>query len=377
MRKLLSMAGAAALTCSVAAGQAAGWDTNATVFWTARAQALASALPLEQPLQIRRMNVYLALAQYRAAEEAERTHAPVSIAVGAASAAILEQFFPQSATALRATLDSQLLAHPWREAARGENEAVRESGARIAARVVRYASEDRAGAVDPVPLKPATAGSWTAGSAAPARELYRARAFLLASDSVVRPPPPPSVTSPEFRAALAEVRSISDSRTDTQKSIALRWNAGQNPRSDAAYGAFTLDLLRSSGRSERKASELMLRKAIAAYDALIACFDAKYAYWYPRPSQMDSLITLPIGLPPHPSYPSAHSCLSGAISDVLIAAFPDRRAQLLEMAEEASLSRIYAGIHYRFDMVAGLAIGRAVAEKANAADLSRIAVLPR
>jgi membrane-associated phospholipid phosphatase len=46
------------------------------------------------------------------------------------------------------------------------------------------------------------------------------------------------------------------------------------------------------------------------------------------------------------------------------------------MALEASLSRLYAGIHYRFDMEAGLALGRAVAAKALAADLDEVAVLP-
>jgi hypothetical protein len=56
------------------------------------------------------------------------------------------------------------------------------------------------------------------------------------------------------------------------------------------------------------------------------------------------------------------------------AAFPNERKMLEQVAEEASLSRLYAGIHYRFDMEAGLALGRAAAAKALAADLANVAI---
>ncbi len=47
---------------------------------------------------------------------------------------------------------------------------------------------------------------------------------------------------------------------------------------------------------------------------------------------------------------------------------------LEQVAEEASLPRLYAGIHYRFDMQAGLALGRAAAAKAFASNLAEVAV---
>jgi hypothetical protein len=59
---------------------------------------------------------------------------------------------------------------------------------------------------------------------------------------------------------------------------------------------------------------------------------------------------------------------------VLSAEFPNERARIEQMAEEASVSRLYAGIHYRFDMSAGLALGRAVGRKALAADLDAVAI---
>ena len=93
-----------------------------------------------------------------------------------------------------------------------------------------------------------------------------------------------------------------------------------------------------------------------------------------RPSQADASITLPIGLPPHPSYPSPHSCSSGAWTHTLALAFPNERQRLEQLAEEAGLSRLYAGIHYRFDAAAGLALGRAAAEREAAANLDLVAV---
>ena len=48
---------------------------------------------------------------------------------------------------------------------------------------------------------------------------------------------------------------------------------------------------------------------------------------------------------------------------MLRAVFPRDAATLDAMSQEASLSRLYGGIHYRFDMVAGLALGRGVAKK--------------
>src|SRR2546422_8222127 len=97
----------------------------------------------------------------------------------------------------------------------------------------------------------------------------------------------------------------------------------------------------------------MFVMSAAAFDALIACFDAKFNYWFIRPPQANTGIVTVFPTPQHPSYPSAHSCFSGAYSGVLAAAFPSERARVAAVAQEASLSRLYAGIHYRFDMEAG------------------------
>src|SRR6058998_4280105 len=111
----------------------------------------------------------------------------------------------------------------------------------------------------------------------------------------------------------------------------------------------------------------------AGFDALIGCFDAKYHYWLIRPPRADAGIHTVFPTPQHPSYPSAHSCFSGAFSAVLADEFQSEGARMEAVAQEASLSRLYAVIHYRFDMEAGLALGRRAAALALAADLDQVA----
>src|SRR2546426_10668487 len=120
----------------------------------------------------------------------------------------------------------------------------------------------------------------------------------------------------------------------------------------------TRELIVSHHRSDAEAARIMFLMSAASYDAILGCFDAKYPYWYIRPGQADAGIHTVFPTPQHPSYPSAHSCISGAMSSVLTAAFPSERARLAAAAQEASLSRLYAGIHYRFDFEAGRALGR-------------------
>jgi membrane-associated phospholipid phosphatase len=68
--------------------------------------------------------------------------------------------------------------------------------------------------------------------------------------------------------------------------------------------------------------------------------------------------------PPFPSYVSGHSTTSGAASTVLAGFFPQRADELAALADEAAISRLYGGIHYRSDNVEGLVIGRRVGQVA-------------
>src|SRR5262249_20330355 len=130
---------------------------------------------------------------------------------------------------------------------------------------------------------------------------------------------------------------------------------------------------------------------IATADAIISCWDAKYTYnlWRPvtaipaagtdgSPDTSPEASWTPLLVTPNfPSYTSAHSTVSGAAAGVLTALFGaeyhftvgadsvsyTRSFDSFEAAAtEAGLSRIYGGIHYRFDSVNGLAVGGEVAD---------------
>lgn len=365
-------------------------DAGATASWNELATSLADRVAIDAG----RLYAYLGMAQFRAAEAADDNdghgrghgkhrhghhgrgeHLPVSAAIGGASAAVLNAFFPGNTAEVEAAMDAQ---EATAAGAGGDAEDFAEAealGRAVGAEVMAYAASDRVGLADPG-TPPIGDGYWKWSGGPIVRGGYRARPFYLESDSQFRPAAPPTFGSPAYLAALGEVRQISDTRTAEQLAIATFWNLNQSGRRNAEFNSKAVELIRKYHVSDARAARIMFLAGSAVFDASIGCFDAKYAYWFIRPPQADPAITLPIGLPPHPSYPSAHSCVSGAMSGVLMAFFPKDAASLDAMSQEASLSRLYGGIHYRFDMDAGIALGRNVARTALRADLDEIAVLP-
>jgi membrane-associated phospholipid phosphatase len=92
---------------------------------------------------------------------------------------------------------------------------------------------------------------------------------------------------------------------------------------------------------------------MALHDAAVGCWDTKYTYFNPRPSQLDPRIKTVVGLPNFPSYTSGHSTFSAAAATVLSYLFPSGAAKFNEYKEEAAISRLYGGIHYRADIEVG------------------------
>jgi hypothetical protein len=288
------------------------WEVTASTRWNRRvADLLALRPPANGQAATSRILTYLSLAQYRAVLAAEGAkeksmHPSPSAAVGGASVAVLSRFFPLDSETLEAQLDADLAAAQWpgtRHEDAGAGEAI---GRQAGAEVYALASTDNYLATSPG-TPPVGPGYWVAGAAPIVRSLHGVRPFFLTSASQLRPPPPPAFGSPAYLAALAEVRAISDTRTAEQLSIAQFWNTSSAPFTAGALNLIADDLIEAHHRTEREAARILAYANAAAFDAQIACFDAKFTYWFIRPSQADPAITLPIGLPNHPSYPSAHS----------------------------------------------------------------------
>lgn len=193
--------------------------------------------------------------------------------------------------------------------------------------------------------------------------------YFLTAGNQFRPAAPPAFGSPEFAAELAEIRMLSDTRTPEQLAIAIQWNYPNGTYTPIGYWhELASQFIEASGMSERDATHVFALVGATGFDALIGCWEAKYHYWYIRPWQADPAITLPIGAPNHPSYPSGHSCVSSAMAAVLGDIFPSEADRLTAEVTEAGLSRMYGGIHFRSDITSGEELGRATAAHAIAID---------
>src|SRR6266446_2604983 len=222
----------------------------------------------------------------------------------------------------------------------------------------------------------------------------RVTPFALERANQFRLGPPPALTSAEYTAVFNEVKSlgIADSvaATADQALIGRFWNGAiQNYWNEIAQTAVHAHHL-TTAQSARVFALLNLTLA----DEVIAFYDSKYTYdlWRPvtaiRAASTDGnpdTAADPTWLPQagktaaDPSYPGAHATISAGGEFVLRALLGNKRFHLsvtsevlpgvvrsfdsfADAAEEASLSRIYAGQHFRSDENAGANLGRAVAD---------------
>ena len=311
-----------------------------------------------------RVYTLLSIAQYGAANSAAENHAiSPEAAIASASAAVLTEMFSDSA--VRASIAREL-ARDIAHASLTSHGAERVSGARnlgddVARRVIAWAPVMNL--VGPwsgtIPTGP---GMWYSARGVPpiGINVASSRTWMIDSTSQFRPGPPPAWDSPQFKAALEEVRRVARERTQQQTEIAQRWDSS-DPWT--LWNDTASSMLRRNRVSDAQAARVLAILNVAASDAIIACFEAKYHYWTIRPSQADTTLVLAdsVGLPNFPSYPSGHACSAGAFDAVLAHFFPAERAKFARIAEEQAMSRLYGGIHYRFDNDGGLALGRVVA----------------
>lgn len=177
-----------------------------------------------------------------------------------------------------------------------------------------------------------------------------------------RPAPPPSTSSTQFRNELREVKQVSSRLTRSQLAIAYKWNDGAGtPTPPGHWNFIAHPYIASAGYSEVRAARAFALLNMAMHNAAVGCWDTKYAYFNPRPSQMDPSIRTYIGLPNFPAYTSGHSTFSAAACEVLSYLFPAAAGSFAADRDEASISRLYGAIHYRSDIEIGKVCGERLA----------------
>lgn len=251
------------------------------------------------------------------------------------------------------------------------------------AAIVPYATTDLPGDWRPTPPALANAATTQWGDVTP---------FVLASGDQFRPGAPPALGSAEYAAAYNEVKawgSATDALRDgTQTYSAQFWASGN---ASQAWTRVGIELASAEGLSTLENARTFALLSSVMADAQIAVFDTKYEYRLWRPvtairlgdadgnaltegdANWSSLITSPA----FPAYASAHSALSQAAAVSLTSIFGGDDAFCITLAAgsncfssvgaaalDASNSRIWGGIHYRFDSEAGLALGQQIGDYA-------------
>ena len=360
--------------------------------WQQKARDLVSAANIS-PVQSTHMYPILGVAQYLAVQRAQaaiigggrqRLEADRG-AVAGASFVTMKYLFPAPASvqAFQELLTAQANAGPGQpHPSFAAGEAIgRAVGAQIVARAIADHFNNANTAVPPP--GGTAAGFWTPnvpGQMVAGGTLPGTTPWFLTSSDQFKPDPHPSFGSTAFNDALAEIRHISDTRTAEQIHIASIWALSNGtPTTSGFWLAVPTDSgwVAQHSLSERETTHLYALLSATMFDAQIGCWDEKLRSWLVRPWKADPAITTfaPVGMPNHPSYPSGHSCLSSSAASVLSMFFPEHTAQLDAMVVQAGLSRMYGGIHYRFDITAGQTLGRNVARFAIAQDASGNSVL--
>lgn len=223
-------------------------------------------------------------------------------------------------------------------------------------------------------------------------------AFCLSDIEPFVPGPPPALDSPNYAAALNEVKAIggqgSSVRTAEQSQIAVFW-------SDFSYTAMppghwheiAATIAQNRGNTLAENARMFALLSLAQADAGIVCWEAKYHYNLWRPvtairradednnpaTEKDAAWNHYLASPPFPAYTSGHSTFSKASAQVLthfygtdaieFTATSDSLpgvfrhfASLAACADEVGMSRIYGGIHFQFDNTAGKASGKAIGD---------------
>ena len=236
-------------------------------------------------------------------------------------------------------------------------------------------------------------GVWVRLAGAPAQlpGWGRVTPFVLRSGSQFRPDAPPALDSELYAKDYNEIKSIGakfgSTRSTEQTNIALFWRASPT----AIWNPVLRQAAQTRNNDLSEQAQLFALFYLAAADASIACWDAKYEFNFWRPQSAitngntdgnDSTAADPtwepfIATPPHPDYPSGHATNSSAMAKILTLEFGDNPGitftvtqtgitrtwtTFSEAVQEVIDARVYSGIHFRNSDEVGARIGRQVAQ---------------
>jgi hypothetical protein len=266
-------------------------------------------------------------------------------------------------------------------------------GEQAANSIVTMCADD--GAMAPDVYRPHAAPGVYVPTVIPAASHWgKRRPWVMPRGDHFRPGPPPALTSATWARDYNEIKAVggrnSTQRTPEQTAIAKFWEA----TAPAVYWPVARSVAAMPGRDVTDNARLFALAAMAMDDALIAVFEAKYAYNLWRPvtairngdldgndaTERDAGWTPFISTPMHPEYPCAHCIVSSSLGTVLAAEIGSGPTPRLSSAsptadgavrawttvddfvKEVAVARIYDGVHYRYSTEVGSAMGKKIGE---------------
>ena len=205
-----------------------------------------------------------------------------------------------------------------------------------------------------------------------------------ATCALTAPPAYSEAPGSAFYAEAMEVYETVNGLTPEQKAIARFWSDDPmlSPTPPGHWVSIACQILEAQGQPESRCAEVLALVGIAVADGFIGCWQAKYEYDLVRPVTYIKRVIDPkweplLITPPFPEYPSGHSTQSGAAAEVLTTIFgpgfafsdatheadgiaPRSFPDFWAAADEAAISRLYGGIHYRAAIDRGLEQGRCI-----------------
>ncbi|MET0675978.1 MAG: vanadium-dependent haloperoxidase [Bradyrhizobium sp.] len=390
-----------ALFAVVAIATACAGTARADVImdWNAKADAIAAEQKFLPTTQTRTMSM-MHIAMFEAVNAIDRRYAPyrldlsadrsTSREAAAATAAynILVSIYPDQKAALDTTLAASLSGIPDTE---GKTRGI-ELGKAAAAGIVALRANDGIDATETY-RPPTRPGAYVPTVVPVGSTMGATTPWVMNSGSQFRPAPPPALASETWTKDVNEIREIgarnSTVRTAEQTTIGRFWFVVGPPSFNA--------IVRQAASAKRMdvvdCARLYALAEIAANDAIVAVFEAKYHYnfWRPVTAIRNADITqnpatpreaswLPLGeTPMHPEYPCAHCIVSAAVSTVLQQVVGNefgefsmtsptapgvtrKWTRLQDYSDEVANARIYAGFHYRFSTEVGKDMGRKIGD---------------
>jgi hypothetical protein len=224
------------------------------------------------------------------------------------------------------------------------------------------------------------------------------RTFIMPEGASCSLPPPPDYSedkNSEFYKQAYEVYEAKQSITPERRAIARFWadDAMLSMTPPGHWISIALQILARDHVGLDKSVDVLARLGIVVADAFIGCWQAKYQYDLVRPITYIRRVIDPkwepvLNTPPFPEYPSGHSTQSGAAATVLTSFFGDNFAfqdqtghragleprsftSFWAAANDAGISRLYGGIHFRAAIERGLEQGRCIGAFTNALRTTR------